>query len=159
MNEEALRRLDLLGFRERDGTSAAVERGGVSVRALYRCGPAYNQAETEGLVPGSRWRHRTPKREWPAAVLAEIRRLREAHPNMGKRNIHPLLRRFCAERGRRCPAPATIGRLIADAGGLRAIPPRLDNPGVDEAPPAPEAAQAQGVPRAAPRGRSWPRTP
>ena len=53
MNEEALRRLDLLGFRERDGTSAAVERGGVSVRALYRCGPAYNQAETEGLVPGS----------------------------------------------------------------------------------------------------------
>ena len=62
-------------------------------------------------------------------MLAEIRRLREAHPNLGKRKIHPLLRRFCAERGLRCPAVVTIGRLIADAGGLRAIPPRLDNRG------------------------------
>ena len=62
-------------------------------------------------------------------MLAEIRRLREAHPNLGKRKIHPLLLRFCAEQGLRCPAVATIGRLIADAGGLRAIPPRLDNRG------------------------------
>ena len=129
MNEEARRRLDLLGFWERHGLAAAADHGGVSIRTLYRWQAAYRRSGTEGLVPGSRRPHRTRKREWPAAVLAEIRRLREAHPNLGKRKIHPLLRRFCAERGLRCPAVVTIGRLIADAGGLRAIPPRLDNRG------------------------------
>ncbi len=72
-------------------------------------------------------------------------------PNLGKRKIHPLLRRFCAERGLRCPEAVTIGRPIADAGGLPGDSAAAGQPGSDEAPPAPEAAQAQGVPRPASR--------
>ena len=79
MNEEVRRRLDLLGFWERHGLAAAVDHGGVSIRTLYRWRAVYRRSGTEGLVPGSRRPHRTRKREWPAAVLAEIRRLREAH--------------------------------------------------------------------------------
>ena len=60
-------------------------------------------------------------------MTEEIRPLRTEHPNLGKRKIHPPLLRFCERRGLRCPAVITIGRLIADAGGLRAVPPRLDN--------------------------------
>ena len=56
----------------------------------------------------------------------EIRRPRTEHPNPGKRKIHPLLLRFSERRALRCPAVITIGRLIADAGGLRPAPPRLD---------------------------------
>ena len=66
MNEEAGRRLDLLGFRERHGLAAAADHGGVSIRTRYRWQAAYRQSRAEGPVPGSRRPHRTPKREWPA---------------------------------------------------------------------------------------------
>ena len=84
MSEEARRSLDLLDFWERHGLAAAADHGGVSIRTLYRWQAAYRQSRTEGLVPGSRRPHRTPKREWPAAVRAEIRRLRYAHPNLDR---------------------------------------------------------------------------
>ena len=97
-----------------------------------------------GLRPISRRPHRTRKREWSKAVTKEIRRLRTEHPNLGKRKIHPLLLRFCERRGLRCPAVVTIGRLIADAGGLRAVPPRLDNRGRRKRPRPPTSRKPKG---------------
>ena len=96
-------------------------------------------------IPWARYSpHRTRKREWPEAVTDEIRRLRAEHPNLGKRKIHPLLLRFCRRRGLRCPAVITIGRLIADAGGLRAVPPRLDNRGRRKRPRPPKPRKPKG---------------
>ena len=129
MDEEVRRRLDLLAFWERHGSAAATEHGGVSIRTLYRWRATYRRRDAARLRPISRRPHRTRKREWPKAVTDEIRCLRTEHPNQGKRKIHPLLLRFCERRGLRCPAVITIGRLTADAGGLRAVPPRLDNRG------------------------------
>ena len=97
-----------------------------------------------GLRPISRRPHRTRKREWSKAVTKDIRRLRTEHPNLGKRKIHPLLLRFCERRGLRCPAVVTIGRLIADAGGLRAVPPRLDNRGRRKRPRPPKSRKPKG---------------
>lgn len=74
----------------------------------------------------------------------EIRRLRMEHPNLGKRKIHPLLLRFCRWRGLRCPAVITIGRLISDAGGLRAVPLRLDNRGRRKRPRPPKPRKPKG---------------
>ena len=74
----------------------------------------------------------------------EIRRLRTEHPNPGKRKIHPLLLRFCRQRGLRCPAVITIGRLTADAGGLRVVPPRLDNRDRRKRPRPPKPRKPKG---------------
>jgi hypothetical protein len=65
------------------------------------------------------------RRLWPAAVVAEIRRLRTQHGNLGKEKLHPLLQRFCTAHGLPCPAVRTIGRLIADARDkVRPVPAR-----------------------------------
>ena len=74
----------------------------------------------------------------------EIRRLRTEHPKLGKRKIYPLLLRFCERRRLRCPAVITIGRLMADAGGLRAVPPRLDNRGRRKRPRPPKPRKPKG---------------
>jgi hypothetical protein len=59
-------------------------------------------------------------------VLAEIRRLRKRHPNLGKEKIHVLLTVFCATRQLACPAPRTIGRIISDTQDkMRHTPTRL----------------------------------
>ena len=71
-----------------------------------------------------------------AADADEIRHWRAEHPNLGKRRIHPLLLRFCRRR-LRCPAVITIGRLTADAGGLRAVPPRSEDRREHPQPPKP----------------------
>ncbi len=129
MSDEARRRLEVLEFWRRHGIRAAAEHAGVSERTLFRWQAAYRQRGWAGLEPGSRRPHRVHQRQWPPEVVGEIRRLRAEHPNLGKRKIHPLLLRFCAARRLRCPAVVTIGRLIADAGGLRTTPARLDRRG------------------------------
>ncbi len=129
MSEEARRRLEALRFWQEFGLAAAAAHAGRCERTLYAWRARFRQAGPGGLEPRSRRPHRVPKRNWPGPITAEIRRLREAHPNLGKAKIHPLLRRFCEPRGLKCPSVATIGRLIADAGGLRTAPVRLDSRG------------------------------
>ena len=129
MTERARRRLEALDFWERHGKAAAAEHAGVSTRTLERWRKALRERGRAGLEPKSTRPRRVRQRVWPAAVTGEIRRLRTAHPNLGKMKIHPLLLRFCERRGLRCPSVSTIGRLIADAGGLRTVPLRLDNRG------------------------------
>ena len=83
----------------------------------------------EALNPGSRAPKRKRRREWPDAVLAEIRRLRRDRPNLGKDKVRPLLAAFCAARGLKCPGAATVGNLIADMGGLRSRPRKVRHNG------------------------------
>ena len=67
------------------------------------------------LVPGSTAPKQRRCRQWPQAVVSEIRRLRNAHPNLSKEKLHPFLDSFAATHRLPCPSPRTIGRLIADA--------------------------------------------
>jgi transposase InsO family protein len=69
------------------------------------------------------------KRLWPTEVIAEIKRLRWEHPNLGKEKLYPLLQRFCTARTLRCPKPKTIGRIIIDLGGLRMFPRKVRHDG------------------------------
>ena len=55
--------------------------------------------------------------------------------------------------GLRCPAVFTVGRLLADAGGLRAVPPRPDNRGRHKRPRPPHRANPRAW-RGTPK-RSW----
>ncbi len=70
-----------------------------------------------------------PKRKrtklWSEEVIAEIKRLRFIHPNLGKDKLYPELKLFCQERRILCPKPITIGRIIKDPGGLRLFPEKV----------------------------------
>ena len=67
------------------------------------------------------------KRIWSLEILNEITRLREKYPNLGKEKIHPELLIFCKARDIKCPKPKTIGRIIADLGGLRMFPQKVSH--------------------------------
>ncbi|MBI2053409.1 MAG: DDE-type integrase/transposase/recombinase [Candidatus Sungbacteria bacterium] len=76
---------------------------------------------------------RTPKnkrrRVWHPDTIAEIKRIRWEHPNLGKEKIYPILKAFSAERHLPCPQLKTIGRLIRDCGGLRVFPKKVRHNG------------------------------
>ena len=66
------------------------------------------------------------QRQWPAPLIAEIRRLRGLHPNLGKEKLAPFIERFCQTQRLPAPSARTIGRLIADAPDkMRGVPQRV----------------------------------
>ena len=129
MSDVAKQRLKAIQFADRHGIAAAADHAGVTGRTIYRWKALLRDGGPDALEIQPRKPRRRPPSRWPPEIVEEIRRLRTDHPNLGKRKIHPLLTRFCQERGLVCPAVVTIGRLIARAGGMRMIPPRLDNRG------------------------------
>lgn len=113
----AEQRLKVLQFWERHGLVATQEAFGVSRRTLFvwQAQLRRGQGKPHTLTPGSRRPRRLRQRQWPLPLIQEIRRLRMAHPNLGKEKLHPFIGRFCATEGLRTPSVRTIGRLIADA--------------------------------------------
>jgi hypothetical protein len=61
-------------------------------------------------------------RQWPEKIIEEIKRIIWEYSNVGKEKIYPLLFLFCQENSILCPKEKTIGRIIADLGGLRIVP-------------------------------------
>lgn len=113
----AQRRLEILGFWQRHGLAAAQEAFQVSRRTLFDW-QAKLRAEggnLAALTPRSTAPKHRRHRQWPAPLMAEIRRLRSDHPNLGKEKLHLLLQPFAATHRLPCPSARTIGRLIADA--------------------------------------------
>lgn len=113
----AQRRFEILGFWQRHGLAATQEAYAVSRRTLYgwRAKLRAEGGNLAALVVGSTAPKRRRQRQWPAALVAEIRRLRSVHPNLAKEKLHLLLLPFTAARRLPCPSARTIGRLIADA--------------------------------------------
>ena len=130
MATSAERKYDALIFWDNHGLPATQDAFGVSRSTLY----AWRKRHREGGLSGLHDVSKAPKnrrvRRWPVAVVKEIRRLRERHPNVGKEKVHVLLVPWCARRGVRCPGERTIGRLIADAPDkMRKVAVRLDSRG------------------------------
>ena len=117
VTDEAKRRAKILLFWERYGLDPTKVAFDVSRSTLFEWKKArvFGNGRMESLNPGSKRPKLVRHREWPKEVKAEIRRLRTAHPNLGKEKIHIFLEQFCATRRLVCPKPRTIGRLIADA--------------------------------------------
>jgi hypothetical protein len=62
--------------------------------------------------------------------VAQIRRLRTLHPNLGKEKLSVLLAPWCKERRMRLPSVSTLGRIIARAPDkMRHAPQRIDRLG------------------------------
>lgn len=129
-------RYRILAFWTRHGLPATEDAYGVSRRTLYawRAKLARGRGNAAELAPRSTRPHRVRRRVWPAAVVAEIRRQRACHGNLGKEKLHPLLKRFCTSHGLPCPAVRTVGRLIADAHDKMRLVPARPSPRFGKAP-------------------------
>ena len=131
ITDKAKERVKILAFWEKHGTEAVEEAFGVKKRTLYLWQRKLKEGhgKLEVLNPGSRIPKQKRKRLWDARIVEELRRLREEHPNLGCEKLHPLLLKFCTEHHLPYPKPRTIGRLIADCGGLRRYPKRVTGTG------------------------------
>jgi transposase InsO family protein len=129
---DAQRRLAILDFWRRHGIEATREAFRLSRRTLYgwRAKLKAEAGNVAALVPGSTAPKRRRQRQWPAALIAEIRRLRSVHPNLAKEKLYILLQPFATAHQLPCPSARTIGRLIADASDkMRSRPRAFGGPG------------------------------
>lgn len=117
LNDNAQTRLKILLFFETHGLVATQDAFQVSRRTLYRWRAVWRKASRNptALMARSSAPHRRRTRQWPTAVVAELRRLRKAHPNLGKGKLARLIKPFCLTQGLQVPSESTLGRLIADA--------------------------------------------
>jgi transposase InsO family protein len=127
--KDAQHRIRILRFLDKHGLAATVDAFGVSPRTLYRWKAAL---KAQGGNPTAlAARSSAPKRrrqpETDPQLVAEIRRLRTLHPNLGKAKLHVLLASWCEARGISLPSVSTLGRIIARAPDkMRHAPTRLD---------------------------------
>jgi len=130
ITQKALHKFKVLVFWEKHGIQAAIDAFGVKRRTLFywkslfekggRKPEALNEKKT---IPKTKRR-----RIWPYEIRAEIKRLRQEHPNLGSEKIYPLLRSSCKETNLKCPQPRTIARIIADdPEKMRIFPQRISH--------------------------------
>lgn len=124
ITEKAKYRYKVLAHWQKHGLASAIDAFGVKRRTLFNWKNALRKGggKAEALNPGKTEPKEKRKRIWPLETLLEIKRLRTAHPNLGKEKLFPELKEFCTAHNLKCPQPKTIGRLIADLGGLRMFP-------------------------------------
>ena len=127
ITKTALKRFKILEHWKKHGLESTIHAFEVSERTLWNWKGRFD-GKPESLNPGKRTPQSKRKRTWDYRILEEIKRLRsqEEHPNLGKEKLHPLIKDFIKQhRLGECPSPKTIGRLIADMGGLRTFPQKV----------------------------------
>jgi len=133
ITKSAKKRARILAFWDKYGLTATMEAYGVRRSTLYEWKKKLDEGggKLESLNVGSTrpLTRRSRDREWPTAVKDEIKRIREEHPNLGKDKVQKLLQKWCRRHGYRCPGVSTVGRLIADMGGLRVYPQKIRHDG------------------------------
>lgn len=105
----AEQRYKVLCFWEKHGLAATQEAFGVSRRSLYawRAQLRAGGGQPHAVAPGSTRPKQVRQRRWPLPVIEEIRRLRQAHPNLGKEKLHPFVQQFCVEQRLEYPSTRT----------------------------------------------------
>lgn len=118
-----------LTFWSNHGLDATLDAFPVKRRALFDWQRRLREGggNLESLNDRSRAPRRRRRRLWDDRALAELRRIREEHPNLGKEKVYPELKVFCDPLGLPCPKPRTIGRLMKDLGGLRRFPQKVSH--------------------------------
>ena len=127
ISKKALKKARILVFWEKHGTQAALDAFPVKKRTLYHWKSIWEKSggKIESLNDQSRAPKKKRVRTWPEEIIAEIKRQRFAHPNLGKDKLYPELLEFCQLHNLECPKISTIGRIIKDLGGLRMFPQKV----------------------------------
>ncbi|MGH8653671.1 MAG: helix-turn-helix domain-containing protein [Gammaproteobacteria bacterium] len=102
-------------FWQDHGLAATMAAFEVSRRTLFAWKRRLKAASPAGLGPHSTRPKRIRRPLWPESLMAEIRRLRRAHPNLEREKLKVLLERFGQERDIVIPSERTRGRIIAAA--------------------------------------------
>src|SRR3989344_3864281 len=131
ISEEAKKRAKIISFWKTYGLAATEEAYGVKKRTLYLWQWKLRESggKLESLNCGSRAPKKKRQRRYDWRIVDELGRLRLLYPNLGEKKLYPLLVEFCAQLRLPCPKPATIGRIIADKGGMRTAPLRTTGKG------------------------------
>ena len=129
ITKQAERKAKMLVFWEKHGLEATLEAFEVKRRTLFAWKKKWigGGRKPEALNEKSRAPRTKRKRLWREEIIAEIKRQRWDHPNLGKEKLHPILLAFSQEKSLACPKPKTIGRLIKDLGGLRRHPAKVSH--------------------------------
>ncbi len=129
ITEKALKKTKILVFWEKHGLDATKEAFGIKRRTLFDWKSKWTKGDKkpEALNEKSRAPQEKRKRIWHEDIVAEIKRQRWEHPNLGKEKIYPILSRFCNTKHLLCPKSKTIGRIIKDLGGLRMFPQKVSH--------------------------------
>jgi len=130
ITEKALEKTRILAFFERHGLKTTLDAfPKVKRRTLYAWKKKWKEGgkKPEALNDKSRSPRTKRKRLWHEDIVAEIKRLRFDHPNLGKEKLFPELLKFCLRNSLPCPKAQTIGRLIRDLGGLRMYPAKISH--------------------------------
>jgi len=130
--DEASKRYKILEFYDKYGLEATYEAFNVSRRTIYRWKAKLknNKNEITALNPKSTKPKNTRTPITPKALINEIKRLRETHPNMGKAKLHTILQPWCKENNIHLPSESTIGRIISrDENKMRVTPHNIDRNG------------------------------
>jgi len=129
ITQKALHKARVLAFWQKYGLDATLEAFKVKRRTLFNWKKQFKTggSKPEALNEKSKTPRTKRKRLWPTAVMAEIKRLRWEHPNLGKDKLQPELLEFCKTHNLDCPKISTIGRLIKDLGGLRIFPQKVSH--------------------------------
>ena len=118
LTNKAKHRAKVLIFWEKHGLEAAMDAFPVKRSTLFLWKKKFkaSQGKLISLNDKKRIPKTTRKREWPFEIRQKIKQIRHdpLHPNLGPDKIHPLLEKFCKERGLKCPKVRTITRVIAD---------------------------------------------
>jgi transposase InsO family protein len=128
ITDKALYKARALAFWEKHGLKAALDAFKAKRRTLFLWKKQFNEGgrTIHALAEGSKTPKRKRVRQWPEEIIAEIKRLRFIHPNLGKDKLYPELKLFCQQQNLRCPKPITISRIIKDLGGLRMFPQKVN---------------------------------
>lgn len=129
ITESALKKAKILAFWEKHGLEATLEAFEVKRRTLFAWKKKWLEGgrKPEALNEKSKAPRTKRKRLWPEEAIAEIKRIRWDHPNLGPEKLYPELEKFCLKNNLPCPKPKTIGRLIQDLGGLRMYPAKISH--------------------------------
>ena len=117
MDDVVRKRLKILNHWHRFGLASAMHAFGVSKSTLYTWRKTLGRAagNTAALKPASK---RPKQLRAPARcplIMAEVKRLRQTYPNLGKEKVFAKLVPFCQKHGLSLPSVSTIGRMIASA--------------------------------------------
>ena len=129
ITEKALKKAKMVIFSEKHGHKIALEAFSIKSRTLYHWKKQWKEGDKkpEALNEKKRIPKNRRKRSRPEEAIAEIKRRRWEHPNLGKEKLFPILNGFCKAKNLACPKPQTIGRLIKDMGGLRMFPQKISH--------------------------------
>lgn len=129
LTDKATYKVKVLSFWTRHGLEATLDAFPVKRSTLFLWKQKIKQSggTLESLNELSKAPQLKRKRIWPLIIIAEIRRLRLIHPNLGKEKIHPFLLIFCQKNRLKCPQPRTIGRIMSDEGGMRTFPQKVSH--------------------------------